>query len=101
MGKMRYFSLPAPYETANSTVVAGPDGNFWFTTVAYKHFDTNQPSGAIGRNTHQGNITLFPLPSLNSFPREIVVGSDGKLWFTAVQSSGKVVSGANTSPGFE
>src|SRR5438046_96686 len=62
--------------TANSlsgTIVAGPDGNLWFTE-----------SGAskIGRITTFGEITEFPLPPPNSQPIGIAPGTDGNLWFT-------------------
>lgn len=82
-------------------IVLGPDGNLWFTTVAYDHFGTDQPSGEIGRITPAGKLTMFPMPSANSYPTDIVAGPDGNLWFTATQGSGKVEYGVDTPPGFQ
>ena len=65
-----------PIPTANSrpyTIVAGPDGNLWFT---------ESTSGAIGRITPSGVITEFPLPNPKSNPYGITRGADGNLWFT-------------------
>jgi virginiamycin B lyase len=74
-------SLPAqivefPVPTAASrpyTIVAGPDGNLWFTES-----DGNR----IGRITPSGVITEFPFVAAGSGPYGICVGRDGNLWFT-------------------
>jgi streptogramin lyase len=66
------YTLP----TANSfptDIVAGPDGNLWFT-----EFNT----GKIGRITTAGSITEFPVPTTNSGLYGIGVGPDGSVWFT-------------------
>lgn len=53
-------------------IVAGPDGNMWFT----------EPKGdKIGRITPAGTITEFPLPEPDAGPYSIAVGPDGNLWF--------------------
>jgi streptogramin lyase len=54
------------------SIVAGPDGNVWFTEWV-------RP--AIGRITPSGTITEFSA-GLNGSPESIVVGPDGNLWFT-------------------
>ncbi len=54
-------------------IVAGPDGNLWFTEAA-----ANQ----IGRITPSGAVTEFSIPTPASSPQEITVGPDGNLWFT-------------------
>ena len=53
-------------------VVAGPDGNLWFT----------ENGDVIGRITPSGVITEFPAGS-GSSPAGIVAGPDGNLWYTA------------------
>lgn len=99
-GQMRFFTIPPPY-LATGSIATGPDGNIWFPTVAYEHFGTTQPSGAIGRITADGKLSMFALPNPNSYPQSIVAGPDGTLWFTAVQGSGKVEYGVDTPPGFQ
>jgi streptogramin lyase len=54
-------------------VVAGPDGNLWFT-----EFQGNK----IGRITTAGVVSEFAIPTSNSFPLDIAAGPDGALWFT-------------------
>ena len=66
------FSIPTA-ESGPSGIVAGPDGNLWFTE--------NQRN-QIGRITPAGVITEFPIPTQGGSPRGIAVGSDGSLWFT-------------------
>ena len=70
-----------PIPTAKSGpwgIVAGPDGNLWFTEL-----DLNK----IGRITTNGAITEFPLPTTESGPEEITVGPDRNLWFTEVMGN--------------
>ena len=55
-------------------IVAGPDGNLWFTSS----YTNNQ----IGRITPAGVITVFALPTPQSSPQDIIAGPDGNLWFT-------------------
>ncbi len=56
--------------TGAGAIVAGPDGNMWFT---------RQFADQVGRITPDGVITYFSLPSA-SFPTAIVVGPDSNLW---------------------
>ena len=66
------FTIP----TANSVpgwIVAGPDGNLWFT-----EFNAN----TIARLTPPGVVTEFTVPTSASQPDRIISGSDGNLWFT-------------------
>ncbi|HEY3055429.1 MAG TPA: SMP-30/gluconolactonase/LRE family protein [Thermoanaerobaculia bacterium] len=55
------------------STTAGPDGNVWFL---------DSTDGAVGRLTPNGDIKLFPLPTANTGPNEIIAGLDGNLWFT-------------------
>jgi len=62
-------------------IIAGPDGNLWFTEGAVDSTDD------IGRLTPAGSFTAFPLPtdgSDGSEPYNITAGPDGNVWFTEV-----------------
>jgi streptogramin lyase len=71
------FNLPSvPGENGVRGLTVGPDGNFWMTTP-----DPVQP--VIFRVNTSGQVTgEFNVPTLNSFPYAMTVGSDGALWFT-------------------
>ena len=60
-------------------IVAGPDGNLWFTETLANQIGTINPT------TH--TITEFATPTSNSAPNTITVGADGNLWFTEGGSS--------------
>ncbi len=79
--------MPDPYVLPGQ-IIAGPDGNLWFPGIAYNNFTTTRPSGSIGRLTPGKQITLFPLPTPNTYPTAITFTSDGTLWFLAFQGSG-------------
>jgi virginiamycin B lyase len=98
VGQMHVITLPQWFQIPE-TIVPGADGTMWFPGVDYNNFGTPEPSGAIGRVTPAGKITLFPLP-VNSFPEFITQGPDGKFWFLAIQGEGKVEHGIDTLPGF-
>jgi streptogramin lyase len=66
------FPLPTPMSRPY-TIVAGPDGNLWFT-------ESN--GNRIGRITTAGAITEFPVPTAASGPYGIAVGAEGDVWFT-------------------
>src|SRR5207248_10458410 len=53
-------------------IVAGPDGNLWFT---------NSNSRSIGKITPGGMVTSFSIPG-GIFPDQIAKAADGNLWFT-------------------
>lgn len=55
-----------------TSITPGPDGAMWFAEPR---------AGAIGRVTHEGQVTTFPLGQ-GAQPAAIVAGSDGNLWFT-------------------
>jgi streptogramin lyase len=54
-----------------ASIIAGPDGNYWFT---------EKLAGKIGRISPSGKVHLFDLPQ-GAHPRRIVAGPDGALWF--------------------
>ena len=65
---------PIPTSGSQPTgIVAGPDGNLWFTELY---------ASKIGRITPAGVITEFPTPTPGSGPAVIAKGADGNLWFT-------------------
>ncbi|MDX6409571.1 MAG: virginiamycin lyase [Gaiellaceae bacterium] len=87
-GKSYLSKAPIEYAipTGNSeptSVVAGPDGNLWFTEAA----------GKIGRSTPRGSIIEFPVLAPDqgeegsSTPEVIVAGPDKNLWFTDAGAS--------------
>lgn len=59
-----------------SGLVAGPDGNVWFT-----HHGNEGVGAAIGRITPAGVITEYREGLQGGSPRSLVVGPDGNLWF--------------------
>ncbi len=73
------YSLPKASEPEG--IVAGPDGNLWFTDYR---------SGKIGKITTSGAITEYSLPS-GSDPSGIAAGPEKEkaLWFTD-QGTGKI-----------
>ncbi len=66
------FPIPTP-NSRPYTIVAGPDGNLWFTESV---------GNKIGRITPSGVITEFPVPTAASGPYGIALGPDGNIWFT-------------------
>ena len=65
-----------PVPTSGSrpyTIVAGPDGNLWFT---------ESMGNKIARIGTNGTIKEFPVPTPGSGPYGIAAGADGNIWFT-------------------
>lgn len=61
-----------------SMIVAGADGNLWFTWEPH-----GAGGGGVGRVTPEGTITLFPEPPGQAgSPFEIAATPDGSIWFT-------------------
>ena len=64
---------------APASIVAGPDGNLWFTEPG---------AGNIGRSTPTGSVIEFAVPGADDegagtpSPEVIAVGPDRNLWFT-------------------
>jgi streptogramin lyase len=64
-----------------TSMILGPDSNFWFTRY-YANIGRPYPViNTVGRITLDGNVKEFQLSNF-SFPTDIVVGPDGNLWFT-------------------
>lgn len=66
------FPLPTLNAYPNR-IVAGPDGNLWFTETK---------SGKVGRISLTGDIMEFQTPSGAGSLTDITVAPDNKLWFT-------------------
>lgn len=74
-GRLSWLTLSSPVYP--SQLVAGPDGNLWFS----------EPAG-LGRITRTGKVTRFPL-ARHCRPQceatSIAVGRDRNLWFTILE----------------
>lgn len=68
-GQIAEFSLQTKYASP-AGIVAGPDGNMWFTEGL---------SNRVGRITRDGQITEFPVGGQTI---GIAKGAEGNLWFT-------------------
>ena len=73
-----FTEYPIPTDTQPETIVAGPDGNLWFTEYR---------GNKIGRITPTGQIDEFAVPTggagpYGAGPHGIAPGPDGNLWFT-------------------
>ena len=79
------FALPSQYDISEG-IVAGSDGNLWFTETQYNK---------IGRISTSGTITEFPVLTANPRPLGITSGPDGALWFT--ESQGNKIGRITTS----
>ena len=55
-------------------IVAGPDGNLWYTDF------TLQAIGTIARTG--GSFKEYTVPTQSAYPFDITAGPDGNLWFT-------------------
>ena len=74
VGHVTLFSAKA------SAVTAGPGRNVWFAS-----------GGAIGRITHKGVVTRFPLHQGMAATFGITTGPDGNLWFPEFSNSGEFI----------
>ncbi len=92
-------AVPDPYVLPGQ-IIAGPDGNLWFPAIAYNNFTTTRPGGAIGRLTHGGRVTLFPLPIPHTYPTVITFTRDDTLWFLAFQGNGQLAPNVDIAPHF-
>jgi streptogramin lyase len=71
LGVVSEFSAGIPPSMGIDGLVAGPEGDLWFTLTA-----------GIGRVTPEGQVTIFTAGlRKRSDPGQIVVGTEGNLWF--------------------
>jgi streptogramin lyase len=81
-GKVSEFSAGIPPNRGIGSIVAGPDGNLWFTLSGAASPPSGSRPSAIGRITPGGEVTLFGSGlRARSAPGEIVSGPGGELWF--------------------
>jgi hypothetical protein len=66
------YAIPTPNSNPFQ-IVAGPDGNLWFT---------ESRESKIGRITPSGLVTEYPLPNPLSGALWITAGPEGNVWFT-------------------
>src|SRR6266545_3117689 len=83
--------FPLPPGNIAVEIVAGPDGNLWFTGLV-RNTNTGRAVGAIGRITPAGSITQFLLPTSIGGPVGIASGPDGNLWFTQTESEDNLLA---------
>src|SRR5262249_59780556 len=81
-------ATPNTFGSATSGIVAGPDGNIWFTESS---------ANKIGRITPGGVITEFAAGAA-SRPRALFVGPAAALWFTEPNASKARRMTADASP---
>ena len=75
IGEVTEFTTGITPNSLPAGIVAGPEGDLWFT-------ENNEfESTNIGRITPAGEVTQFPILDFSE-PRGIVAGPDGNLWFT-------------------
>jgi len=81
-GTVTLFSIPATAQVVvPGPIVAGPDGNFWFTDVELSGA-SHAEQDYIVKVTPQGAISKYPTPTAAASLADIVVGADGNLWST-------------------
>ena len=89
--KRTFTAFPFPAGTkidagfGGPSLIAGPDGNLWVTA-----------GSALMRVTTSGEMTSFALPAGLSAASSIASGSDGNIWFSAVQWPASVVGRMTT-----
>jgi virginiamycin B lyase len=85
-GSQSYYQVPF---TPQGAIAVGPDGALWFT-------GSDLSVGSIGRISMAGKVTVYPTPTVDSFPQGIALGPDGTMWFTesAANNIGRVSTAA-------
>ena len=74
-GTITMFTIPGDYYDPQA-IIAGPDGNLWFTLYGGSY---------IGRMTPTGSVTEFQTTNM---AQAITTGPDGNLWFTEANFGG-------------
>jgi hypothetical protein len=76
--------LNQPESADPTSLVAGPDGNVWFTDAG----ENSDGENLIGRVTSAGKVVEYPIPIARSLNEPfhklggIASGADGNIWFT-------------------
>ncbi len=83
-GTVAYYPIPTgnaqdePTQSAPSALVAGPEGDIWFTDDGHNTLGED----LVGRVTPSGEVKEFPIPTAGSDPLGIAVSTEGVIWFT-------------------
>jgi virginiamycin B lyase len=82
-----------PASLARSTfvgnMVAGPDGNVWFSAQDY-----GESEGVVGKVTPGGEVAEYAVPEGAA---SIATGADGNLWFTEAHGIGRITPGGDAT----
>jgi virginiamycin B lyase len=75
-GTVREYQIPDGPNGADGPagIVVGPGGQIWFTEPLNNRIGSLDPVS--------GGITMYPVPTADSWPLGLVRGRDGNLWFT-------------------
>ena len=85
LASIAQYPVPSPGELPTS-IIAGPDGNLWFTE------GLGSEIGMINPSTHV--VTQFALPENFMLVSGMTVGPDGNIWFTDYLNDDSVSFGA-------
>jgi streptogramin lyase len=85
-GSMAEYPIPTASAAPND-IVAGPDGNLWFTENNGNKIGKITPCG--------GTITEYAIPTVSAKASGIAAGPDGNLWFT--ENNGNKIGKITTS----
>jgi streptogramin lyase len=90
-GPLSFGRLEPPELPGPGSIVAGPDGNLWFTNGGSDVGVSGVYGGQIDRITPAGTVSEYQIPSPDSQPDRLVAGPDGNLWFTESTLRGGVI----------
>jgi virginiamycin B lyase len=80
-------------ETQPWGIVAGPDGNLWFTEVSTNRIGRMSTSGVL--------LQEFTIPTPTSYPYGLVFGGDGNLWFIECRAGNNKIGRMTMSGQFQ
>ena len=81
-----------PIGSGPTGVIAGPDGNIWFTEKGLNRIGHMTPTGVVRPEAQ--------VPSSQTFPDGIAAGPDANIWFTEAGGNrvGRVITGVAAPP---
>jgi virginiamycin B lyase len=79
-GEVSEFKLP--FAVRPGSVAVGADGRIWFTERPA--YEEGPEIGNLGRITPSGRFTQVKLPDRESEPVDLIAGSEGNIWYTAM-----------------
>jgi hypothetical protein len=80
-GQITEFGLPT--NVRPTAIAAGADGRIWFTESPSYESGVEE-IGNLGRITPAGRFTQLQLPDRESDPVDLIAGSEGDIWYTAM-----------------